>query len=73
MTTAVDVVLAYDKNNVNPGALGFIIVALLGVATWLLIRSMHRQLGKVDFDEGDGLEETVEPGPSDSGTSDSQR
>jgi len=73
MTTAVYVLLAYDKNNVNPGLLGFIIVALLGVATWLLIRSMHRQLGKVDFDEGAELEETVEPGPTDSGAPDSQR
>jgi hypothetical protein len=60
MTTAADVVLALDKNNVNPGALGFIVVALLGVATWLLIRSMQRQLGKIDFEEGDDAPE-VEP------------
>jgi hypothetical protein len=60
MTTAADVLLALDKNNVNPGALGFVVVALLGVATWLLIRSMQRQLGKIDFEErADGAE--VEP------------
>jgi hypothetical protein len=60
MTTAAEVVLALDKNNVNPGALGFIVVALLGVATWLLIRSMQRQLGKIDFEEGADAAE-VEP------------
>jgi hypothetical protein len=60
MTTAADVLLALDKNNVNPGALGFIVVALLGVATWLLIRSMQRQLGKIDFEEGVDAAE-VEP------------
>ena len=49
-TVVVDVLMAYDKNKVNPGLLGFVVVALLGVATWLLIRSMQRQLGKVDFD-----------------------
>ena len=52
MMTAADVLRALDKNNVNPGALGFVVVALLGVATWLLIRSMQRQLGKIDFEEG---------------------
>ena len=37
------VVLAAD-NTVSPGVLGFVVVALLGVATWLLVRSMRRQL-----------------------------
>lgn len=41
----------YDVNNVNPGTLGFVVVALLGAALWFLLRSMTRQLGKVDFDE----------------------
>jgi hypothetical protein len=44
---------AVDKNQVNPGVLGFVVVALLGVATWLLIRSMTRHLRKVDFEEDD--------------------
>jgi len=61
MTTAADVLLAaIDKNNVNPGALGFVVVALLGVATWLLIRSMQKQLRKIDFEEGVDAAE-VEP------------
>ncbi len=68
MTTAVvDVVMAYDKNKVNPGLLGFLVVALLGVATWLLIRSMQRQLGKVDFEEEAEVATEVEPDPNDPG------
>ena len=54
MLTLTAVQLAVDKNEVNPGVLGFVVVALLAVATWLLIRSMHRQLRKVDFEERDG-------------------
>ena len=73
MTTALDVLLAVDKNEVNPGVLGFLVVALLGVALWLLIRSMHRQLGKVDFDEGGDVEESAETDGSNSGGPDPQR
>ena len=47
------VLRAVDDNNVNPGVLGFVVVALLGVATWLLIRSMLRQLKKIDLPEDD--------------------
>jgi hypothetical protein len=61
MTLLIDVVFAYDKSKVNPGLLGFVVVALLGVATWLLIRSMQRHLRKVDFDEGADRPDQVEP------------
>jgi hypothetical protein len=40
---------AVEESNVNPGLLGFVVVALLGVATWLLIRSMNRQIKKIDL------------------------
>jgi hypothetical protein len=74
MTAAVvDVVMAYDKNNVNPGVLGFLVVALLGVATWLLIRSMQRQLRKVHFDEGADVEKEVVPDPPEPDGPDRQR
>jgi hypothetical protein len=43
--------LAVEESRVTPGLLGFVVVALLGVATWLLIRSMNRQMRKVRFDE----------------------
>jgi len=55
---AMGLVGAVDESKVNPGVLGFVVVALLGVATWLLIRSMHRQLRKVDFEERDEDPET---------------
>jgi hypothetical protein len=61
MMMLVDVVFAYDKSKVNPGLLGFVVVALLGVATWLLIRSMQRHLRKVDFDEEADRPDQVEP------------
>lgn len=54
---------AVDESKVNPGVLGFVVVALLGVATWLLIRSMHRQLRKVDFEETDEDPQTPAPSP----------
>jgi hypothetical protein len=43
--------LAADDSSVSPGVLGFLVVAALGVATWLLLRSMRRQMKKIDFDE----------------------
>ena len=52
MTVAAVLADATD-NSVSPGVLGFVVVALLGVATWLLVRSMRRQLKKIDIpDEG---------------------
>ena len=47
------VVRAVDDNGVSPGVIGFIVVALLGVATWLLLRSMTRQLKKIDLPDDD--------------------
>jgi hypothetical protein len=46
-------VLALDEDRVTPGLLGFLVVAALGVATWFLIKSMSKQLKKIDFDESD--------------------
>ena len=45
--------LALDENKVTPGIVGFLVVFVLGLATWLLIRSMTKQLRKVDFEEKD--------------------
>jgi hypothetical protein len=38
--------------DVSPGVLGFLVVAAIGVATYFLIRSMRRQLKKIDIPEG---------------------
>ena len=48
---AVAGVLAVEDQDVSPGVLGFLVVAALGVATWLLIRSMNRQMRKIDLPE----------------------
>jgi hypothetical protein len=42
-------VLAIDDSTVSPGVLGFLVVAALGVATWLLLRSMTHQMRKIDL------------------------
>lgn len=46
MTSAV-VYLAYDPNDVKPGWIALLIVLALGVATFLLWRSMNTQLGRI--------------------------
>ncbi|MEV6975078.1 hypothetical protein [Kitasatospora sp. NPDC093806] len=43
--------LAVDDAKVTPGLLGFLVFAVLGVATWFLAKSMNRQFKKVDFVE----------------------
>ncbi|THA32302.1 hypothetical protein E6R18_13885 [Streptomyces sp. A1277] len=55
-----------DKNKVTPGVLGFIVFAALAVGVWLLMKSMNRHMGRVDFEEGPGpaepaSEESAEP------------
>ena len=50
-----------DPTAVTPGVLGFMVVALLGVATWLLIRSMNRQIKKIDLPD-DAPEEPTRDG-----------
>jgi hypothetical protein len=43
-----------DEDKVTPGVLGFIVFAALAVAVWGLMKSMSRQMGKIDFEvEGD--------------------
>nr|WP_240979332.1 hypothetical protein [Streptomyces sp. HNM0574] len=40
-----------DENKVTPGVLGFAVFAVMGVAVWMLMKSMNRHMGKVDFTE----------------------
>ena len=51
---------------VRPGLLGFLVIAALGVVTYLLWRSMNRQLRKVDFGDRpeDSDEERPQPPPT---------
>jgi hypothetical protein len=36
-----------DPNQVGPGALGFLVVAGIGFALYLLIKSMNKQISKI--------------------------
>ncbi|MDJ1134025.1 hypothetical protein [Streptomyces iconiensis] len=40
-----------DKNKVTPGVLGFIVFAVIGVAVWMLMKSMNKHMKRVDFEE----------------------
>ncbi|MGZ4592657.1 MAG: hypothetical protein ACXV4A_03815 [Actinomycetes bacterium] len=74
MTSAV--VLAIQDNAVSPGVLGFLVVAALGVATYLLVRSMNRQFRKIDLPDdkqapgSEGAKRTPPPPNGGSGRAD---
>jgi hypothetical protein len=53
--------LAIQDSAVNPGLLGFVVVAALGVATWLLIRSMTRQMRKIDLPDDASTDDRAAP------------
>ena len=40
-----------DENKVTPGVLGFIVFAAMALAVWVLMKSMSKHMGKVDFKE----------------------
>ncbi|MGI5402567.1 hypothetical protein ACQEVG_24595 [Streptomyces sp. CA-135486] len=40
-----------DNDKVTPGVLGFIVFAALAVGVWLLMKSMNRHMGRVNFEE----------------------
>jgi hypothetical protein len=51
---------------IGPGMLGFIIVVIIGVATWFLFRSMSKRLRRLDAARADreegGAPPDAEPG-----------
>ncbi|MEU9187911.1 hypothetical protein AB0D14_25895 [Streptomyces sp. NPDC048484] len=51
LTHLVPLAKEVDENKVTPGVLGFIVFAVMAVAVWGLMKSMNRQLGRVDFKE----------------------
>ena len=70
MTHLVPLAEELDKNKVTPGVLGFIVFAALAIGVWLLMKSMNRHMGKVDFEEAPeadaagGAEGVAEPAGS---------
>ncbi|SCY58761.1 hypothetical protein SAMN02745898_102601 [Streptomyces sp. 136MFCol5.1] len=51
LTHVVPLAEEFDKNKVTPGVLGFIVFAALAVGVWLLMKSMNRHMGRVNFEE----------------------
>ncbi|MGC5563017.1 hypothetical protein ACPYPG_09250 [Streptomyces sp. FR-108] len=51
LTHLVPLAKEVDENKVTPGVLGFIVFAVMAVAVWGLMKSMNRQLTRVDFEE----------------------
>ncbi|SNX63661.1 hypothetical protein SAMN06272735_5472 [Streptomyces sp. TLI_55] len=51
MTHLVPLAKEVDENKVTPGVLGFIVFAVMALAVWGLMKSMSRQLRRVDFEE----------------------
>jgi hypothetical protein len=49
-----------NEYTVTPGVLGFIVFAVLGVGVWILLKSLSRHLGRIDFQEA--AEEAEAPG-----------
>ncbi|MBT2491674.1 hypothetical protein J7E96_24730 [Streptomyces sp. ISL-96] len=56
----------FDKNKVTPGVLGFLVFAALAVGVWMLMKSMNRHMGKVNFEEAPepGAEGEKAPAPA---------
>jgi hypothetical protein len=46
-----DLLLAVEPEDVTAGGIGFLVIAGLAVGTFFLLRSMNKQLKKVDFEE----------------------
>ena len=46
-----DALQAVDPANVTAGGIGFVVIASLAVGTAILLRSLNKQLKKVDFEE----------------------
>ncbi|MEU9762700.1 hypothetical protein AB0D98_23810 [Streptomyces sp. NPDC047987] len=51
LTDLVTLADSFDKDKVTPGVLGFLVFAALAVGVWMLMKSMNRHMGRVDFEE----------------------
>ncbi len=47
-----------DENKVTPGVLGFIVFAVMALAVWALMKSMNKQMGRIQFKEAPDPAET---------------
>ncbi|WP_189150295.1 hypothetical protein [Streptomyces lacrimifluminis] len=51
MTHLVPFAAEVDEDKVTPGVLGFIVFAVMALAVWALMKSMNKQMGRIDFKE----------------------
>ncbi|MEV7087422.1 hypothetical protein AB0O07_16220 [Streptomyces sp. NPDC093085] len=68
MTQLVPLAQELDQNKVTPGVLGFIVFAVMAAGVWLLMKSMTRHMGRVDFEEAPE-EASAKPRPGSSASS----
>ncbi|WP_371662276.1 hypothetical protein [Streptomyces sp. NBC_00280] len=47
-----------DEDKVTPGVLGFIVFAVMALAVWALMKSMNKQMGRIEFKEAPDPERT---------------
>jgi hypothetical protein len=50
-----------DADKVTPGLLGFVVFALIGLAAWGLMKSMNKQMKKIDFEESPAVPRQPKP------------
>lgn len=53
-----------DADKVSPGLLGFVVFALIGLAAWGLMKSMNKQMKKIDFEEAPAPAVPRQPKPT---------
>jgi hypothetical protein len=52
-----------DTDKVTPGLLGFLVFALIGLAAWGLMKSMNKQMKKIDFEEAPAVPRQAKAAP----------
>ena len=52
-------VITLAAGDVSPGLLGFVVVALIGVALYILIKSMNKQMSKIQMDRPIAVREAI--------------
>ncbi|MDX3456896.1 hypothetical protein PV396_33940 [Streptomyces sp. ME02-8801-2C] len=57
MTHLVSFAAEVDEDKVTPGVLGFIVFAVMALAVWGLMKSMNKQMGRIQFKETSDSEE----------------
>ena len=60
MTHLVSFAAEVDEDKVTPGVLGFIVFAVMALAVWALMKSMNKQMGRIEFKEASDSEETAD-------------